>query len=912
MKYQIDPKEFDINFMRENGFVRRKCPSCGSFFWTQNPDQELCGEAPCVDYSFFGKPPTRRRYSLKEMRREFLKFFEDNGHTIIDPYPVVARWRDDLLITIASIADFQPYVTSGLSSPPANPLVVSQPCLRFEDIDKVGYTSGRHMTVFEMGGAHAFNDRRKGEMLYWKDGTIEFHHRFATERLGIKSEAITYKEHFWVGGGNAGPDVEGIIAGLEVSTLVFMMYKVEEDGSLTETPIWTVDTGYGIERWAWLSQGVYNAFETVYDGLYRWIINELGINIDASAMEKFAQRSPLFSEEDLPKLPQILREMDLENYVNDFLRLIRASKLLDHSKAAVMLISDGGVPSNTGEGYLTRMLIRRLFKIVDELELGDEFIYQLFEKQVELWGSDFPRISMVRDIVQEIIEIELKRYREIISNIPKIVESHLKKGYKPDIDLLITLYDSHGIHPDYVKEYLKSSRGVDIDIPFNFTELVAKRHLEKGRDIQRKTTESLEVDAPRTKKLFYTNQYLDEAKAEVKWIKDNLIALDKTVFYPTGGGQVHDIGVLKHSSGEYQVVDVFDVDGVVIHKLDRPFRGVVGDSVELRIDWDRRYRIMKHHTSTHILLAAARKVLGPHIWQTGVIKQPDYAHLDITHYRRPTDKELSMMEEAVNKIIKEDRTVNSYFLDRGVAEKRYGVWIYQGGVVPGEKLRIIEVEDWDVEACGGTHVKSTREIGLFKIVGVEKIQDGVVRLIYKAGEAAEEYLWRMEEELGKVSNLLSTSRDRVAEEVENLLRRNKELESEVRRLKERLIQTNAKLLLENARQVDGKRLIQLFDDDIDQIIKVGEELDKHSKDYIFIGISRSGRGVNIIVRLGDGLLDRYSAEDIAREIGSRILSRFGGKGDRKYFRLGGVPKAETHNLNELLSEIIDDVVGESS
>ncbi|RLI31025.1 alanine--tRNA ligase, partial [Candidatus Bathyarchaeota archaeon] len=214
-------------FFDEEGYVRKLCPKCGEYFWTQNPDQEFCGEATpegCAHYTFIGNPPTRRKYTYREMREAFLSFFEKHGHTRIKPYPVVARWRDDLFFTHASIIDFQPYVTEGVIPPPANPLVISQPCLRFVDIDNVGLTFGRHLTIFEMGGAHAFNSPT--QEIYWKDQTVRYHHEFATKELGIPSEEIIYKEGVWIGGGNAGPDVESIVRGLEIATLVFMQFKV--------------------------------------------------------------------------------------------------------------------------------------------------------------------------------------------------------------------------------------------------------------------------------------------------------------------------------------------------------------------------------------------------------------------------------------------------------------------------------------------------------------------------------------------------------------------------------------------------------------------------------------------------------------------------------------------------------------
>jgi alanyl-tRNA synthetase len=265
LKFPAD--EYALPFFKESGHVRKHCPRCGEYYWTQNAEQKTCGEATsdeCACYSFIGDPPTKKKYDLHQMREAFLSYFEKHGHARIKPYPVVARWRDDIYLTHASIIDFQPYVTDGIAPAPANPLVISQPCIRMVDIANTGPTFGRHMTIFEMGGAHAFNYPDKE--VYWKDQTVRYHHDWVTRDLGVKSEEIIYKEDVWIGGGNAGPDVECIIRGLEVATLVFMQYKVVND-EFVKLPIRTVDTGYGIDRYAWLSQGVPSGFHAIYGSL---------------------------------------------------------------------------------------------------------------------------------------------------------------------------------------------------------------------------------------------------------------------------------------------------------------------------------------------------------------------------------------------------------------------------------------------------------------------------------------------------------------------------------------------------------------------------------------------------------------------------------------------------------------------
>ncbi len=909
MEWKIDEKEFQLPFMREKGYVRRQCKVCKSYFWTLDPDAEVCGEAPCVDYSFIFNPPTKRKYSVLEMRNTFLKFFERNGHEIIPPYPVVARWRDDLLITIASIADFQPFVTSGISSPPANPLVISQPCLRFEDIDKVGYTSGRHLTIFEMGGAHAFNDTRINDFKYWKDETIRYHHEFATEELGIPEDLITYKEHFWVGGGNAGPDVEGIIAGLEVSTLVFMRYRLL-DNRLEDIPIWTVDTGYGIERWAWLSQGVPTGFEAIYGDVYTWIVDKLNINLDREILYKFTLHSPSLSDRDLAFFEDTLSKISLDvGEKKALIRLVQAGKLLDHSKASIFLIKDGAIPSNVREGYLTRMLLRRIFKIMEDLGLDMEFIYSLFDKQIELWSISFREIRDVYDNIFEVIDLEKSKYKKIRENTSRVISSYLKRGESPSLDLLIKLYDSHGIHPDYAREYIESRYGVKIRVPPNFTDLVSQRH--GGRESGIKSEEPLPNIDVKTLKLYYRNQYQRVGYGKIVAKGDKWVVLDKTIFYPTGGGQLHDTGYIESMRDDgtrLRVYDVVESNGAIFHFVRGDLDKIsVGDEVKLVIDWDRRYRLMRHHTATHILLSSLRRVLGSHVWQAGVVKDVNYAHLDITHYSIPSKEDLRKIEELCNKVISENRPVNVYYMDRGKAEKMYGAILYQGGVIPGKTLRIVEVENWDIEACGGTHVKRTGELSIFKIIGVERLQDGIIRLKYVAGDAAYEYLNKLYNIVEEASRKLSTSFDELPSAVEEFINKYNSLESRLKNLSAELSRERAKRIYMESPSVNDLKIVIDEFNDVEIAIKIGENLDDLTDKYIYVSLIKMGRGLNVLVRLGNDLIERgLSAEDIGRKIGKEIFEGFGGKGDKKYYRFGGKIKAllDSANLRDVVYGVI--------
>ncbi|HEX9261459.1 MAG TPA: alanine--tRNA ligase-related protein, partial [Candidatus Bathyarchaeia archaeon] len=401
---RFPPEEYELPFFKQEGFMRKRCPNCGEHFWTQNREQVTCGESTteeCASYNFLGNPPTNRSYSLPEMREKFLSFFEKNGHARISPYPVVARWRSDIYLTHASIIDFQPYVTDGISPPPANPLVIVQPCIRLVDIANTGPTFGRHLTIFEMGGHHAFNYPDKE--VYWKDQTVRYHHEFVTDVLGIKSEDVTYKEDVWIGGGNAGPDVECIIGGLEVGTLVFMQYKVVND-EFVKLPIRTVDTGYGIDRFAWLSQGVPSCFHAIYGDLLEKVFKMAWVtNVDNNFLCNVAKYSGLVSVDktanrlDARRRVAKLVGINLEDLDRKLAPVENAFAVADHTKCLSFMLSEGIVPSNIHEGYLARLLFRRVYRLMRILNMKPDQLYDIVDMQVGHWSKDYPQLHTMRN-----------------------------------------------------------------------------------------------------------------------------------------------------------------------------------------------------------------------------------------------------------------------------------------------------------------------------------------------------------------------------------------------------------------------------------------------------------------------------------------------------------------------------------
>ena len=905
-------EEYSVPFFKEFGYVRKLCPKCGKYFWTQNPKQETCGEAnseECAFYTFINNSPTKKSYTLREMRETFLSFFEKRGHTRIKPYPVVARWRDDIYLTHASIIDFQPYVTNGIAPPPANPLVISQPCIRLVDITNTGPTFGRHLTIFEMGGAHAFNYPEKE--VYWKDQTVRYHHEWATRELGVKSEEIVYKEEVWSGGGNAGPCLEAIIRGLEVATLVFMQYKVVND-EFIKLPIRTVDPGYGIDRYTWLSQGAPSGFHAVYGDLLDKIFRFAGItSVNEDLLCAVAKVSGLVSlDKTASRLEFRRREADLiganVNELDKFLVPIEnAFAVADHTKCLCFMLAEGVVPSNIQAGYLARLVFRRIYRLLRMFGIPER-LYDIFDMQIEYWSRDFPHLKEMRNEIMEIISVEEEKYGETIKRgegMVRRISSELKAKNQDEIpvETLIELYDSHGLPPEIV-QLIAENEGLKVNVPENFYTLIAQKHLQATKTVEEtKPQERLEAEVaqlPETEPLYYFDQYMREFEAKVlKVIDGEYVVLDKTCFYPEGGGQPADGGCLEFDGEKAEVVDVQKVGKVIVHRIGGKTVPKEGTVIKGVIDWEKRYALMKAHTATHLINGAARRVLGQHVWQFGTQKGIESTRLDISHYRRLTLEEVHKIEKLANQAVLQNMPVETKWMPRNEAESRYGFRLYQGGAVPGKEIRVVATGDWDVEACAGTHLKSTGEIGFIKIIHSERVQDGVERLVYAVGAQALKVVQENERLLWKVAEILNAPLEKLDKTAERLVRELKEANAERRRLIKELAAKESAVLSEKpeekAETIDGvKVVLRDFGEstDVDRMVQTASEIIKKDESVTVIFYGVDGKSARIMVMVGKEALEKgVNANEIVREA-SAIIG--GGGGGRPNFAQGGGTKIE--------------------
>jgi len=913
-------EEYQLDYFAENGFHRLECSECGDAFWTRDEARATCGEPPCVSYGFIDDPGFDEEFSLAEMRERFLSFFEERGHERIDPYPVAAnRWRDDVLLTQASIYDFQPLVTSGKTPPPANPLTISQPCIRMQDIDNVGKT-GRHTMAFEMMAHHAFNAREdveeayayEGEV-YWKDKTVEYCDTLLAE-LGADQDEVTYIEDPWVGGGNAGPAIEVIYKGLELATLVFMSLEQDPDGPYelkdgnrySQMDTYVVDTGYGLERWTWMSQGTPTVYEAVYPEMIDFLKENAGVEYtdeEAAIIHEAARLSGNLDIDDVDDVEaargDIADELDVD--VDRLRELVEPLEsiyaIADHSRTLAYMLGDGIVPSNVGTGYLARMVLRRTKRLADTVGV-DAPLDELVDMQAE--RLDYEN----RDTIRDVVRTEVEKYRETLERggrrVEQLAEEYARDGEPIPTDELIELYDSHGIQPDMVEE-IAAEHGIGVEVPDDFYSLVAQRHGgETATDEEdEETLDPAQFDGlPATDRLYYDDQDRMEFEAVVLEVNERDdgydVVLDQTMFYPEGGGQPADHGTLSTDDVTAEVFDVQLAGDVVVHRADEnPGKG---EFVRGTVDSRRRRRHMRHHTATHLVGHAARQVLGDHIRQAGAQKSEDSARLDVKHYESITRQQVKEIEQLANKFVMENAAVDHEWVDRNEAEERYGFDIYQGGIPEGEQIRLIHA-DTDTQACGGTHVSRTGEIGAIKILGTERIQDGVIRLTYAAGDAAIEATQQTEDALREAAEILDVSPPDVPETAERFFEEWKARGKQIEQLKEELAEVRASGSSDGEEiEIDGTNaVIQRFDSDMDELRATANALVEDGN----IAVIGSGvDGAQFVVAVPDEVA--VDAGDVVGELAQRVGGGGGGPPD---FAQGGGPDDDA--LDDALEDAPD-------
>lgn len=893
-------KYYKVSLFDEKGFKRQGCKLCGKFFWAIN-ERESCPEHD--NYSFIGDPPTSKRLDFVNTWKELSSFFRKNDHEIIQRYPVVCRWREDLYYTIASIVDFQRIMNGKIVFEiPKNPLVVPQMCLRFNDIENVGLT-GRHYTSFCMVGQTCNADAPGG---YWKDKCIELDHSLLTDVLGIRSEEITYVEDVWMGAGAFGYSLEYYVRGLELGNAVFTEFEGDESNYRTlDNKI--IDMGAGLERLSWVTLGSPTSYDATFGPIFKKLVDLIGIDIDSRSdflSQYYRKLSEKYANhENDPRLlkTNIANELgmsydDLEKIVLPFETL---SIIADHTRTLLFAISDGSLPSNVGGGYNLRIILRRTLALLARLgwKLDLQDVMDLHIKYLE---PMYPELKEHKNDVRTIMQIESDRYSSSKERMYSIAGSILASKKKPSVEDLVRMYESDGITPDLLLE----TRVIE-KIPPDFYVKLAELHtthestpvpvIETGSNINP------------TRLLYYEDESIREFDAKIlKIIKGKFLILDKTAFYPRGGGQEPDFGTIEG----IKVTDVLKQNDLVLHKIQSSSKDFQDNKIVHGIvDSVRRQSITKNHSATHILNSSARTNLGSWVWQNSAFKDEHYARLDITHHSALTKQEIKQIEKTANEVVQRNLPININVFERSNAEEKYTFRIYQGGAVPSNQVRIVNINGWDVEACGGTHVNKTGDIGLIKILKTERIQDGVVRLEFVSGNNALQYVQSQDSQLLHIAQSLGSSREKVIESFDKVTIENEQMKRKFRMLINRFSDNMATTVNQQAtKSKSGSRVYGTYDDELgdDYYIALGEKSISIDPFLIFVALVQDHERIKVIVFVGEESRKITKASRIAKEI-SLKLGGTGGGGTDKFAQGGGKDKSKINeclkNLENLITHI---------
>ena len=872
-------KYYNVDLFDDLGFDRRACSVCGRFFWTLDTERTKCPDDADDMYSFIGDPPTSKRFDYTQAWQQVKDFFVENHHTPVSRYPVVCRWRDDLYFTIASVVDFQRVMGSKvLFEFPANPLIVPQTCLRFNDLDNVGVT-GRHFSSFCMIGQLSVPDSAGG---YWKDKCIDLDYRLLTDKFGINPKEIVFVEDVWAGGGSFGPSLEYFVRGLELGNAVFTEFQGKL-GQHTTLDHRVIDMGAGLERFVWITMGTPTAYDCCFGPIMSKITDAIGINRDIDALYRYytaVAKTPDGTIKDVRYNAAVSAGITDASFKNMIVPLEGAYLIADHLRTLIFAISDGALPSNVGGGYNLRMMVRRMSgvmtKLQSKLDLDD-----LVDTHIEYLAKTYPELSQRRDDVKKILNIETARYRESRIHMKRKTDRLRKKGDGSNhhsVDTLLTLYESDGITPEYLMEM-----GVIREIPSEFYPRLADLHQSNKKD----NTRTLQINdtIPDTKLLFYEDDptTFDATILDVLF-DGHCIILDRTSFYARGGGQEPDLGTI----GGFCVINVERHANVIVHWLDPAVSVpmIPKQIVQCIVHQERRMAITKNHTSTHIINASCRSVLGSWVWQHSAFKDVDHARLDITHHSSLTNDQVQCIEDAANLMVREDIPVTIQSMERGQAEQTYGFSIYQGGVVPVKKVRIVSIGKKDVEACGGTHVSGTGQIKLIKITKTKRIQDGVVRIEFVSGDAAIKYT--------TLQNTLEQKRLKVQS-----LRKDIEIQRSDAKHKARDIIPKIlnQIYTRDKNPADGISVYYPTDDNkttgcvclvtgtvYDEYFHttLGKKVVSEILNAVYIGIFESGKTIRVVIYSGDD--SGVDIRDLTKEI-SCILG--GSSGGNERFSQGG-------------------------
>lgn len=875
------------------------------------------------------------RKSSSEIRRMYLDFFKSKGH-VVEPSALLIPKDDPTLLWVNSgVATMKKYF-DGSVVPEVPRLTSSQKSIRTNDIENVGHTA-RHHTLFEMLGNFSVGDYFKEEAIHWAWELLTSKEWFDMdpEKLYVTvypkdeeakkiwletgvdpSHIVEAEDNFWdIGEGPSGPDSEIFYdrgeefnnladddpenypggeneRWLEIWNIVFSQFNHKPDGTYEPLPHKNIDTGMGLERVVSVFQDAPTNFET---DLFLPIIHEV---------EKLSGKKYGVDKND-----------DVSFKV-----------IADHARAITFAIGDGAIPSNEGRGYVIRRLLRRAVMHGKKLNINKPFLYQMVPVVGKIMEDYYPEVLADKDYIEKVIKSEEDRFNETLTDGLELLNSIIADT-KADHSKVISgkdafrLFDTYGFPLELAKEYAED-QGMEID-EAGFADEMQKQK-ERARSA-RSNAKSMGVQSDLLTDLKTPSEYVgyDTLKVDAAVLKDIIqddqltdtvnpgearVLFDVTPFYAEMGGQVADQGVIEDADGNV-VAEVVDVqhapNGQNLHTIKAKREMHTGESFTLIVDRAFHLKVEKNHTATHLLDQALRDVLGEHTHQAGSLVEPGYLRFDFTHFGQVTDEDLQKVEEIINDKIYDEIPVTTVETDLETGKKMGAIALFDDKY--GKKVRVVSVGDYSREFCGGTHVKNTNEIGLFKIVSESGVGAGVRRIEAVTSQAALEFLNGEEALLQKAAGLLKSAQMKdVPAKVEQLQAQVKDLNQTINQLEAKIAQAEVANIYDQVQEINGIRLItaEVQVSGMDQLRQMADDWKtKDQSDVLVLG-AKIGEKANLIAAVKDPLVkEGLKAGDLIKAIAPKVNG--GGGGRPNMAQAGGSAPEKINEALQAASEWLE-------
>jgi alanyl-tRNA synthetase len=871
--------------------------------------------------------------SGNDIRKSFLDYFVKQGHKAVRSSSLVPEKDPTLLFTNAGMVQFK-NVFLGQERLPYARATSAQKCLRISgkhnDLEAVGRDTYHH-TFFEMLGNWSFGDYYKAEAIEWawklltNEWGLPKDKLYATvylddddaEKLwfkisGLPAERVSRfgaKENFWEMGetGPCGPcseihldrgpeacDMKGApghecrVNGdcaryIELWNLVFIQYNRKDNRELEELPSKHVDTGMGLERITAVLQNVLSNYDIDY----------------------------------MRELTATTEKLTGKRYGADPLADISFRVIDDHARATSFLIADGVTPSNEGRGYVLRRLLRRAARHGRLIGLREPFLHEVAKTVIAVMGDAYPELRKEEQRIREVIRIEEERFSETLERGTRIIEDYLEVNKSQgdrelmtvDGGFLFTLYDTHGFPRDLAQEIFEDAGWRITDETEATWEIAMEQQRNRGREARSFQTITVgtptvtNTPPPPTSSFIGYDRlegestvlaiYSGGGKAEAVEGEEIDLLTAETPFYGESGGQVGDRGIVRTARGD--VIEILDTQHptpqLIAHRgRVKKGRVQIGDKVQLVVDRKHRQRTMLNHSATHILHSVLRRELGEHVRQAGSLVSPERLRFDFSHTGAIRDEKLALIETAVNEHIREDAGVSIQELNYDDAI-RHGALAFFGDKY-GDRVRVVKIGDFSTELCGGTHVRASGEIGLFKLNFEGGIAAGVRRVEAFTGEGALDLIQTYEQRLKEIGDLIRAGADDAVEKIKKLLERQKELEKEIEKLRGQFEKDQIPALLAKKQSINGINLLITQVDRVDgkQLRDIADQLKEKIGSGIVVLASAGEGGVNLVASVTKELTKRYHAGNIIRELAGMVGGGGGGRPD--FAQAGGKEPAK--------------------